>query len=601
MPCYNSINGEPASLSTHLLTDLLRDEMGFEGLCVSDYGAINNAFCYHHVGERLEETGQLALAAGMDMELPNPAGFAEALEERFRQGEADEALLDRAVLRVLTEKFAMGLFEHPFALTGEELAQAFYDEGDREVSLQSARESLVLLKNDGTLPLRGDVKKIALIGPHGDSPRKFFGGYTHMCMMESTLAAANSIAGVSGDENTEGREIVTVPGTNVQWDEGPEYDEILKRQKPHCRSLLEALRERYPEAEVRYAYGYPVAGDSREGFARALEIARDADVILLTLGGKHGTCSMATMGEGVDASNINLPPCQDAFLEEAAKLGKPMVGIHFDGRPVSSDAADRYLGALLEAWSPAEMGAEAVTGALAGDDNPGGKLPLTVAYHAGQIPIYYNHPGNSCWHQAQSIGFADYVDLPHTPRYCFGHGLSYTTFVYDDLDISVEKVSPFGQVVIRCQVTNTGERAGDEVVQLYLRDRHASMVRPVKELAGFVRVNLEPGETKRIRFTVEASQMAFLDRNMEWKIEKGDIDVEIGSSSEDIRLKGCFAIAEDAWIAGRDRGFFAAAQVSREERGQTAEVQVCPREEHGQTAGSQEERKTRIREGGNRI
>lgn len=221
MPCYCSLNGEPVSLSKHLLTDLLREEMGFEGLCVSDYGAIGNAFSYQHVGERPEETGWMALSAGMDMELPNPAGFGEAFAEMFRRGEADEAALDRAVLRVLTEKFSMGLFEHPFALVGKELCREFYDERDREISLRSAKESLVLLKNDGVLPLRADVKKIALIGPHADSPRKYFGGYTHMCMMESTLAIANSIAGVSGNENITGEKIVTVPGTNIQSDEGP--------------------------------------------------------------------------------------------------------------------------------------------------------------------------------------------------------------------------------------------------------------------------------------------------------------------------------------------------------------------------------------------
>ena len=273
---------------------------------------------------------------------------------------------------------------------------------------------------------------------------------------------------------------------------------------------------------------------------------------------------MATMGEGVDASNINLPPCQDAFLEEVSRLGKPVVGIHFDGRPVSSNAADQFLNAVLEAWSPAEMGAEAVVGALAGDDNPGGKLPVTVAYHAGQIPIYYNHPGNSCWHQSGSIGFSDYVDLPHRPRYVFGHGLSYTSFAYGDLRISSEHIAPFGKAEIRCLVTNSGNRPGDEVVQLYLKDARASMIRPVKELAGFTRIRLLPGETKEICFSVEMSQLAFLDRNMEWKIEKGKTEVEIGSSSEDIRLKGAFDIAESAVIEGRDRGFFAKTQVVTE-------------------------------------
>ena len=561
MPCYCIINGEVVSLSRHLLTDLLRSDMGFEGLCVSDYGAVGNAYNHQGVGETLEEAGLAALFAGMDMELPDPAGFGKGFLELFKKGEADEKLLDRAVLRVLTAKFRMGLFEHPFALKGEELRQVFFDEKDREVSLRSAKESLVLLKNDGALPLKSNVKKIALIGPHADSPRKYFGGYTHMCMMESTFAIANSIAGVSGVVSAEEKEIVTVPGTNVQLDEGPEFDEVLKRQKPDCASILEELKKALPDAEISYAYGYPVAGDSAEGFAEALKLAEEADVVLLTLGGKHGTCSMATMGEGVDAADINLPACQDAFLEEAAKLGKPLIGIHFNGRPISSDAADTYLNALLEAWSPSEMGAKAIVSALTGAYNPGGKLPLTVAYHAGQIPIYYNHPNNCSWHQAGSIGFANYVDLPHTPRYYFGHGLSYTTFGYDNLSVSAGAVPALGSVEISCDVTNTGDMAGDEVVQLYLRDAHASMVRPVKELAGFARISLAPGETKKVAFTVKPSQMAFLDPNMRWKIEKGQIAVQIGSSSEDIRLEGAFEIAGNAWIEGRNRAFFADVNV----------------------------------------
>ena len=174
-----------------------------------------------------------------------------------------------------------------------------------------------------------------------------------------------------------------------------------------------------PDAEIRYAYGYPIAGADQSGYARALEIAEDADIVILTLGGKHGTCSMASMGEGVDATNINLPECQDAFIRKAAKLGKPLIGVHFDGRPISSDAADAHLDAILEAWNPSEMGAEAVVSTLLGRYNPGGKMPVTTAYTSGQIPIYYNHPHNSAWHQTGSIGFLNYVDMPHTPRYYF--------------------------------------------------------------------------------------------------------------------------------------------------------------------------------------
>ncbi|MDO4284768.1 MAG: glycoside hydrolase family 3 N-terminal domain-containing protein [Eubacteriales bacterium] len=560
MPCYNSIDGEPASVSHHLLTGILREKMGFEGLCISDYGGISNAHTVQRIGETMADTGLLALEAGMDMELPRAVGYAEGLREKFCAGEADIGLLNRTVLGILEAKFRMGLFEHPFALEGESLRSYFTGTEAESLSLRSARESMVLLKNDGVLPLPAKVRKLALIGPHADCARKFFGGYTHLCMMESVYAAANSIAGV--EESQESRQIAQdqvrrVPGTAIQSDEAEVFERILHRQKPECRSLLEELRARVPETEIIYAYGYPIAGSDQSGFEEALRAVQEADLVILTLGGKHGTCSMASMGEGVDASDINLPECQDYFIERAAGYGKPMIGVHFNGRPVSSDAADRYLSAIVEAWNPSETGAQAVTDVLLGAYNPGGKLPVSVAYHAGQIPIYYNHPNGSAWHQQESIGFVNYVDLPHTPRYCFGHGLSYTRFSYRDLCIAKKEIGASEETQISCVVQNTGEREGEEVVQLYFSDCYSSMTRPVKELAGFRRVSLRPGESVRVVFTLRASQTAFLDKDMRWKVEKGEFALEIGSSSEDCRLRGTFRITGDEWINGAQRAFYA--------------------------------------------
>ena len=569
MPCYNSIDGEPASVSSKLLTELLREKMMFQGLCVSDYGGIRNAHEVQRIGESLEETGYLALEAGMDMEMPSPAGYGDGLKKMFRNGQADIKILDQAVLRVLEAKFRMGLFEHPFAMEGTSLHQVFKNERGSRLSLQSARESLVLLKNDGALPLKSKIRKLALIGPHADCARKFFGGYTHLCMMESVYAVTSSIAGVDTSPESEHMadsekgKVKYVPGTKIQSDETELFDDILRLQKPGCKSLLEELRTRLPDTEILYAYGYPVAGNDQSGFEEALRAVDEADVVILTLGGKHGTCSMASMGEGVDSSNINLPECQDAFIKEAASSGKPLIGVHFDGRPVSSNVADQCLNALLEAWNPSEAGAQAVSDVLLGCYNPGGKLPVSVAYHAGQIPIYYNHQNGSAWHQQESIGFVHYVDLPHTPRYCFGYGLSYTEFLYTDITISKKEILPFEETKIGCTVENTGSCAGEEVVQLYLKDRFSSMTRPVRELAGFRRVSLKPGENARVEFTVRADQMAFLDRAMNWKVEKGDIDVEIGSSSEDIRLKGVYHIADDRKIHGANRGFYAKSRVIR--------------------------------------
>lgn len=561
MPCYCPINGEPASVSPTLLKELLREKMGFDGLCVSDYGGIENSHYFQRVGETLGQTGLMALKAGMDVEMPSISGYGEELTQIFASGEADMAVLDQAVLRVLTAKFRMGIFEHPFALEGEALRDIVVQEGDREVSLQSARESMVLLKNNGILPLDKKAKKIALIGPHAAFARKMFGGYTHLCMMESTYAIANSIAGVSGIVNVDPTSIVTVPGTNIQSDETPEFDAILRRQKPGCRSVLEELQHRLPESEILYAYGYPIWGADRSFFAEGLEAVKQADLVILTLGGKHGTCSMASMGEGVDATNINLPECQDAFILEAKKLGKPLIGIHFDGRPISSDIADEHLDAILECWSPAETGAQAVADILLGDVNPSGKLSVTVARNAGQVPIYYNHPNNCSWDQNGSIGFVNYVDAPHRARYDFGYGMSYTQFRYDNLVIEKDQVQPHEEAVISFDLTNTGSRAGTEVVQLYLRDEYASMIRPVKELAGFTRVALQPGETKKITFRVAPSQMAFLDLAMRWKVEKGEIGVQVGASSQDIRLIGSFRITENAWMRSPERCFYAKAEV----------------------------------------
>ncbi len=561
MPCYCSINGEPLSASKKMLTGLLRERMGFDGVCGADYGAVSNVHTTQKVGETITEAGLICMTAGMDVEQQNCAAYNEELKEWFAEGKADMAILDRAVLRVLEAKFRMGLFEHPFALEGEELAESFYSEHDRQVSLQSALESVILLKNNGALPLKKEIKKLAVIGCHADNARSFFGGYTHLSMEEAVYAVANSIAGLESG-SVSGKEMRRVPGTQIQSDETDEFDAILRLQKPECRSLLEELREKMPDTEILYAYGYAIAGDDLSHIDEALEIVKDADAVLMTLGGKHGSCSVASMGEGVDATDINLPVCQDVFIERAAELGKPMIGVHFNGRPISSDTADRHLDAILEAWNPAETGAEALVKILTGEYNPGGKLPVCVARNAGQIPIYYNHQNGSAWHQGASIGFAEYVDMPHTPRYFFGHGLSYTEFTYSNLNTDRAQVNPEDTIRISVDVENTGKCRGDEVVQLYFRDLYASMTRPVKELAGFKRITLEPGEKRTVSFLMKCSQTAFLNHDMEWKVEKGEFEIQVGSSSEDIREKGSVYVTDSMIVDGRTRGMYADAEVS---------------------------------------
>ena len=557
MPCYNVIDGVPFSASRAFLTGLLRDEMGFDGVAVSDYSAVSQVYDVKKVGGSLGEAGAMCLKAGMDVELPMPAGYGEELAQLFRDGKIPEAVLDVAVRRILTEKFRMGLFEHPFGSL-EDLEKALAQEKASGVARKAAEESIVLLKNDGVLPITGTDRplRVALIGPHADNARFYFGGYTHLSMMESTAASRNSLAGVEATERMDAT-VHEYPGTNVQVDDSPAFRKLLTWVAPDCLSLREELEARFPHWNVRWATGYPIIGEDESGFAEALAAAEDADLIIMTLGGKFGTGSIATMGEGIDTVDINLPKAQDRLIAKMKELNKTLIGIHFGGRPVSSDVADRDLDALLEAFCPAAYAAPVLADILTGALNPSGKLPVSVAYNAGQIPVVYSHEHGSGTHQAESIGFPDYVDCPHHSRYPFGYGLSYTCFEYENLTVSDREVSPDGLVDISFDVRNTGEVAGTEIVQLYLSDEYASIVRPVLELAGFARVALRPGEKKRVSFAIHPSQMAFLDEEMRWKIEKGTFLVQAGGSSEDIRLTDRFTVTEDRWIEGRDRAFYA--------------------------------------------
>lgn len=562
MPCYCSLNGEPVSASKEIMTELLREEMGFDGVNVSDYCAVNNIFAVQHVCENQVEAGYRAMEAGMDVEMHVKQCFNEELEEWFRQGKASMEVLDRAAFRVLEAKFRMGLFEHPYAMGAEEIQKLFEKKDNQEIMSQTARESLVLLKNNGVLPIDKGMKKIAVIGYHASTGRINFGGYTHFSMAEGDLAARTSMAGLSGNSGEESA-METISGTQIQQD-ALQFEEVLKRQKPQVKSLYQQLCQALPDTEVIYSFGYHFAGDGETHFAEALKAAGEADLVIVTLGGKHGTSSIASMGEGIDAVDINLPVCQERFLEELEKLHKPVVGIHFNGRPISSDRAQSCCSAILEAWNPAEKGSEAIVETLLGDYNPGGKMPVSAARCAGQIPVYYNHPYGSSTHQGESIGFVNYVDMPHAPRYCFGHGLSYTTFTYDKLELSHREIGSEETLAIQLDVTNSGTRAGDEVVQMYIRDRYASVTRANMELQGFVRIHLLPGETKRIAFALPVSQLAFWDKTGKWKVEAGEMDVMIGSSSEDIRLEDSFRITDNAWIDGKNRGFYAHAAVTKE-------------------------------------
>ena len=551
MPSYGTVDGMPVSASEELLQRLLRDEMGFDGMVISDYNAISEIHDRQKLGESIADAGEMALKAGIDMELPTRRCYGYELMQRFQRGEIGMELLDRAVFYILTEKYYMGLFENPFAMEGKELENCFYRMSDRQVNLRAARESIVLLKNDGLLPLKRDVKKIAVIGYHGASIRAMFGGYTHMSMTERWLGAANTMAGMTGEESHLAADRKIYPGSFVQK-EHPEAEHLARILKPFCSSLAEELAKRMPDSNVEYSFGYPYAGTEESGFEEALQLAEKADLVLVTLGGKYGTGSMASTGEGIDSVNVNLPPCQEHFLKQLKKLGKSVIAVHFDGRPISSDMAEMTAGAILEAWTPGEWGAEAIVDVLLGEYNPAGRLPVSVAYEAGQEPIYYNHPNGSGSHQGTIGAFCSYIDRPYEPRYAFGYGLSYTCFRYSNLKIHQED----DLIQIELKVRNCGEMDGEEVVQIYWKDEYASMLRPVMELVAWKRSFIKAGEEKHFTFTVQISQIAFLNQEMVWIAERGKIMVLAGASSEDIRLTGEFFLEESRIIDSMTRGFY---------------------------------------------
>lgn len=560
MPAYSSINGEPISGSKSYLTDLLRTEMGFDGLTVSDYTAIWEMYDRQKVATSLKEAGLRALKAGMDIELPNCQCCGDELKEMFASGEEKIEVLDRAVMDILEAKFRMGLFENPFAMEGSKLREMFYKDGEEELPLLAAQESMVLLKNDGILPLKKEnYRKIAVIGYHADKIHALFGGYTYVSFAEGLFIAQNTMAGVETgvtDKNTE-----TYPGSIIQI-EKPEIETGARRAKPEIKSLLEVIKDNFADSDVVYEPGYDFTGNDTSRFARALKLADESDLVILTLGGKYGTGSMSSMGEGIDNTSINLPECQELFLRELSRINTPKIAIHFDGRPISSDCAQKEMNAILEAWTPADRGAKTVVSILTGQYNPGGKLPVTVAYNAGQEPLYYNHSNGSSWHQNTESAFKRYVDVPHEPRYCFGYGLSYTEYSYTCMEIDRKEIKENQPVHISAVIKNTGNRDGVEIVQLYVQDRCASVLRPNMELAGFVRVPLKAGESRKVIFDLWPDQLGYIGSDKKWILEAGEVEILLGASSEDIRLKDSIKVIQDIPVDERNRKFYASAKIN---------------------------------------
>jgi beta-glucosidase-like glycosyl hydrolase len=501
MNSYADVDGIPAGSDSWLLTDLLRDEWGFAGTVVSDYWAVPFLATMHRIAADASEAGALALTAGIDIELPDTLGFGAGLVERVRRGELAEEVVDRATRRAQLQKAELGLLDPgwtPEASVAGADGVALDSAGNRALARELAERSVVLLEAGTALPLVGEgrpeLRRVAVVGPCADDGRTMMGCY----------AFPNHV-------------LPRHPGLGL----GIEVP-----------TVVDALRAELPGVEVVHEQGCPVLVEDRSGFPAAVEAAREADLCVAVVGDLAGLFGHGTSGEGCDADDLRLPGVQAELLDELLASGTPVVVVVVSGRPYALGSVHGRAAALVQAFMPGEEGGGAVAGVLSGRVNPGGKLPVQIPHRPGGQPHTYLQPPLG---GAEAAGISS---VDSTPLFPFGFGSSYTTFEVEDLRLSAAEVPTDGEFSATVRVRNTGERAGDEVVQLYLHDVVASVVRPVKQLTGFRRVSLEPGEAVDVRFEVHADRTAFHDRAFRRVVEPGELEVLVGSSSATLPCRG---------------------------------------------------------------
>lgn len=530
MNSYSEIDGIPCASSKELFTDTLRKHWGFNGIVVSDYFAIDMLREYHRLAKDKKEAAKYALQAGIDIELPKIDCYT-TLKELVEQGFISESTIDQATSRVLQIKFMLGLFDKPYIDVEKIELKKHYS-----IATEIARKSIVLLKNDGILPLKKDVK-IALIGPNASEVRNLLGDYAYLAHIKVLLDSANQTT-------------FNTPKFNLK-----NVEKVVNENIKKIPSILDSMKA---EGIVfTYAVGCEVSDSSIEGFSEALHTVENADIAVVVVGDKSGLTKDCTSGESRDSANLKLPGVQEELILEIAKLGKPIVLVLMTGRPYSLKNIVNKVNAIIEMWLPGEVGGKALVDVLFGKVNPGGKLPISFPRSAGQIPVHHDvkpSGGRSHWHK-------DYVDESVEPLFSFGHGLSYTKFEFSNLVIEPQKVPSAGQVTIKIDVKNSGEIEGDEVVQLYLTREHASVTRPLKELKGFKRITLKPRESKTIIFKTHTDVLAYYDRDMKLVVEPGVFKVMIGSSSDDVRCSGEFEIIGEKRELGDLRKFFSDVEV----------------------------------------
>lgn len=511
MSSYNDYDGFPIQGSYYWLTTRLRGEMGFRGYIVSDSDAVEYLYTKHGTAKDMKEAVRQSVEAGLNVRCTfrSPESFVYPLRELVKEGGLSEELINDRVRDILRVKFLVGLFDSPYQtdLAG---ADKEVEKAENEaVALQASRESIVLLKNESELlPLDiNQIKRIAVCGPNADEEGYALTHYGPLAVDVTTV-----LEGIQA--KVEGRaEVVYTKG-------------------------CELVDAHWPESEL---IDYPLTAEEQAEIDRAVKNARQSDVAVVVLGGGQRTC-----GENKSRSSLDLPGRQLQLLQAVQATGKPVVLILINGRPLSINWADKFVPAILEAWYPGSKGGTALADILFGDYNPGGKLTVTFPKSVGQIPFNFPCKPSSQVDGGQNMGLDGNMTRVNGALYPFGYGLSYTTFEYSDLEISPKVITPNERVQVSLKVTNTGKRAGDEVVQLYTRDVISSVTTYEKNLAGFERIHLRPGETQTVTFTLDRKHLELLNADMKWVVEPGEFSIMAGASSEDIRLSGMLQVEEYA-------------------------------------------------------
>lgn len=553
MNSYADVDGIPAGGSPEVLQDLLRDALGFDGFVSSDYTSLDQLVDRQRVASDPAAAARLGIEAGLDVEMPNPYAYGDVLAAEVEHGAVDIWHVDRCVQRVLRAKFEVGLFEDPYPTEHIDVTAVAAEGGD--LSLELARRSVVLAKNDGVLPLAAGSLRIAVIGPHADAPSLQFPTYTYASWREANDAVMSGELGtMNGAEE--------VVGAWYQTLFTPQDGHSLVQERYGARSLAAEIGDR--AGGVTIERGCTLTRDlGDEAIERATSTARAADVVVLALGGASlWFTGERTEGEASDTADIALPAAQVRLAEAVAATGIPLVVVLVQGRAYALPQVVQDAAAIVVAPYAGPFGTRSVAEVLFGIVNPSGKLPYSLPRHSGQIPVYHHQKAGSGYRNSLPPSVSQhYLDMEATPLWPFAHGLSYTTFELSDLNCG-EDIDAYGTARIGATVSNTGDRDGAAVVQLYLRVNTCGVTRPDQQLAGFARVELAPGTRRRVTFEVDATQLAYTNLAREIAVEAARVDAYIGFDSDDRALQGSFEVAgAPRVVSGAERAFLSAAKV----------------------------------------